>query len=129
LTVTNEAKRNEDTVEPLVRLSFLVGDVMQKCRKDFMRQIQDFDFCEVCPLLAHCHAQEHEMDTPVSSVAESAPYAPADGSDGRCPTCRQRNSRAGKREMDDGSVIVWRCNVLGCSNSEDHPNEKAEVSE
>lgn len=52
----------------------------------------------------------------------SAPYAPAAGSDGRCPTCRQRNSRSGEREMDDGSVIVWYCNVPGCANHADYPN-------
>ena len=49
--------------------------------------------------------------------------------DGRCPTCRQRNSHAGERTMDDGSVIVWHCNVLGCSNSEDHPNASRQVRE
>ena len=53
--------------------------------------------------------------------------APPSCSDGRCPTCRNRNSRAGERTMDDGSVIVWHCNVLGCSNSEDHPNVKGET--
>lgn len=44
------------------------------------------------------------------------------GSDDRCPTCRQRNSRAGEREMDDGSVIVWHCNVKGCANHSDYRN-------
>jgi hypothetical protein len=48
------------TDEQLARLSFIVTEAMAKCRKDFMRQIQDFDYCEVCPLLKHCHAQEHE---------------------------------------------------------------------
>ena len=43
-------------------------------------------------------------------------------SDGRCPTCRQRNSRVREHKMDDGSVIVWHCNISGCSNHADHPN-------
>jgi len=76
--VTNEAQRNEDTVEPLVRLSFLVSDVMERCRKDFMRQVQDFDFCEVCPLLAHCHAQEHEPIARPHAEARSADSVQAD---------------------------------------------------
>ena len=66
-------------------------------------------------------------NVPVSSGAASAPYAPAAGSDGRCPTCRQRNSRAGEREMDDGSVIVWHCNVPGCANHSYYPNVKVEA--
>jgi len=48
------------------------------------------------------------------------------GEDARCPTCRQRNSRAGEREMDDGSVIVWYCPVVGCANHADHPNTQAQ---
>jgi hypothetical protein len=47
----------------LVRLSFLVNEVMAKCRKDLMLQVQDFDYCEVCPLLIHCHAQEHALSS------------------------------------------------------------------
>gem|GEM_PF-5356219 len=42
--------------------------------------------------------------------------------DSRCPTCRQRNSRAGERKMDDGSVIAWHCNVPGCENHIDYQN-------
>ena len=63
-------------------------------------------------------------DRQTKNAASEGTGAP-DCSDGRCPTCRQRNSRAGERTMDDGSVIVWHCNVLGCSNSEDHPNATA----
>ena len=40
--------------------------------------------------------------------------------DGRCPVCRQRDSHAGEREVGDGSVVVWHCNVPGCSNHEDN---------
>ena len=58
MTVINEAKPNE-VFDPLVRLSFLINDAMGKCRKDFIRQINNFDFCESCPLLMHCQAQEH----------------------------------------------------------------------
>lgn len=47
--------------------------------------------------------------TPAPSTTES---------DGRCAVCRQRNSYAGKRKLDDGSYILWYCNVPGCSNAE-----------
>jgi hypothetical protein len=59
-----KSKSFDNTIEPLVRLSFLVNEVMEKCRKDLMRHVQDFDYCEVCPLLKHCHAQEHEPNLP-----------------------------------------------------------------
>ena len=49
------------------------------------------------------------------------------GSDGRCPTCRQRNSRVREHKMDDGSVIVWHCNVPGCANHAYHPNNDGRV--
>lgn len=37
--------------------------------------------------------------------------------DGRCPTCRQRDSRVREHEMEDGSAVVWHCNVKGCANA------------
>ena len=48
--------------------------------------------------------------------------APAMVPDGRCPTCRQRNSRVREHLSDDGeTTIVWHCNVAGCSNGPDVP--------
>jgi len=70
-----------------------------------------------------------KANVPVSSGAEAAPYAQAAGADDRCPTCRRRNSRAGDREMDDGSVIVWHCNVPGCANHADYPNKEVDHDE
>lgn len=69
----------------------------------------------------YCGRPYRWPNTPEQARAGSASPGSA-GSDARCPTCRQRNSVAGEREMDDGSVIVWYCNVPGCSNSADHPN-------
>jgi ssDNA-binding Zn-finger/Zn-ribbon topoisomerase 1 len=66
----------------------------------------------------HCE-NATDVDAIAEAEADAGPiYCEADG---RCPTCRQRNSHAGERKMDDGSVIVWHCNVPGCSNHEDHP--------
>jgi hypothetical protein len=45
------------------------------------------------------------------------------GSDGRCPTCRQRNSRVREHETENGAVIVWHCNVKGCANHSDYQNK------
>jgi len=59
------------------------------------------------------------MGTPVEAILKNGEQ---EIKDGRCPTCRQRNSLAGEREMDDGSVLVWFCNVRGCSNHQDHTN-------
>jgi hypothetical protein len=42
--------------------------------------------------------------------------------DDRCPTCRQRNSRVREHLMEDGSVVLWYCNVPGCSNHAGYPN-------
>jgi hypothetical protein len=61
-------------------------------------------------------------------VRRGTPSPEVAGSDGRCPTCRQRASLAGERAMDDGSVIVWHCNVPGCSNHEEYPNAEAHAS-
>lgn len=38
--------------------------------------------------------------------------------DPRCPTCQQRNSYVREHVQEDGSVIVWHCNVPGCSNNQ-----------
>ena len=46
------------TEQQLVRLSPAVECVMSRCRADLGRQWDAFDFCELCPLLAHCYAQE-----------------------------------------------------------------------
>jgi len=62
------------------------------------------------------------MGTPVEAILKNGEQ---EIKDGRCPTCRQRNSLAGEREMDDGSVLAWYCNVRGCSNHQDHTNANA----
>lgn len=54
---------NPNTEEQLVRLSPAVESVMSRCRADLGRQMDAFDFCKGCPLLSHCHAQEHEPNT------------------------------------------------------------------
>ena len=42
--------------------------------------------------------------------------------DNRCPTCRQRNSRVRQHKLDNGYVLVWYCNVVGCENHPDRPD-------
>lgn len=64
-STTSAAPRN--TEEQLVRLAPAVESAMSRCRADFGRQMDAFDFCELCPLLVHCHAQEHE---PNKQIAE-----------------------------------------------------------
>jgi len=46
------------TEEQPVRLAYLIESAMADCRNDIGRQMDDFDYCMVCPLLAHCVAQE-----------------------------------------------------------------------
>jgi len=53
-----DAARPQNTEQQLVRLSPAVECVMTCCRDDRGRQWDAFDFCELCPLLAHCYAQE-----------------------------------------------------------------------
>ena len=42
------------------RLSAIIKRSMRACRKDLGRMLADFDYCEVCPLLDICVAQERE---------------------------------------------------------------------
>ena len=61
-------------------------------------------------------------ETTLRLIREDVKRAEA-AADGRCGTCRQRDSRVREHRMDDGSVLVWHCNVKGCSNHADYkPN-------
>ena len=54
-----DAARPQNTEQQLVRLSPAVEYVMSHCRADRDRPWDAFNFCELCPLLAHCSAQEN----------------------------------------------------------------------
>jgi len=45
-------------VQAVVRLSWILESAMRQCRRDYTRQMADFDFCEVCPMLNCCISQE-----------------------------------------------------------------------
>lgn len=47
-------------VQPAVMLAPALNSSMAICRKDFVRQMSDTDFCETCPLLIQCTNQEED---------------------------------------------------------------------
>lgn len=77
-----------------------------------------------------CRCEKSAKPHVMAAAAGRGPAEPdpgMDGSDGRCPTCRQRNSRVREHDMGDGSMLVWHCNVPGCSNHEDNVNNTLEI--
>ena len=58
------------------------------------------------------------------------PSAPPDGSDFRCPVCKQRASYVRTRYFENGTADVWTCNNRNCSNHwlyfYQHPNVPAQ---
>lgn len=50
------------TKKQLVRLAPSIDACMRRCRANFDRQMDTFDFCELCPILAHCNNQERNDD-------------------------------------------------------------------
>jgi hypothetical protein len=63
-------------------------------------------------------------DTSLQKIHEEVARIEA-AADGRCGTCRQRDSRVRTHRMDDGSVLVWHCNVKGCSNHADYQSSQS----
>jgi hypothetical protein len=87
------------------------------------RQVGDLYECE------RCHGRTYRILPPNASVSipgGEPGYAPRDCSDSRCAVCKQRNSSVRHHVNDDGSVTVWHCNVVGCSNHIDYPNAEGE---
>jgi len=76
------------------------------------RQVGDLYECE------RCHGRTYRILPPNASVSIPG------GEPGYAP--RDCYSSVRHHVNDDGSVTVWHCNVVGCSNHIDYPNAEGE---